>query len=393
MEKLLKGESFIKGICHPHDLEMIKEAGIKWVRIDVPFPYEADKWGILSQDYLAFKSKCENFYQQGMRMMIVTPYPRSFINAGVDLDTTAGMDKVCAVCEFLATDFKHLQVAWQVTNELNLYHFRAPLSLEQAAVFITSGLAGIRKGNPEAINGYNTAGIREDSLSIKDDVMKLLEGFGFEDISLTGDAEKLISLIKPHHELCDYIGLDSYKGTWSDGEPEDIIADVDRAFELTGLPVMIQEFGFASAGEMFNLADVAEFITKVGYNSIDEMFANPGQLIEWMPDRLAERIKNSPQEDWVKNIMIMIPHLLKKWPGGSRKYPHTPQGQADFYDILLRLIINHPNICGAFIYSWKDSLQCYMCGEIDCPCETAWGLTFSDETPKPALDVVKKHFS
>ena len=394
---LPKANEFIKGVCHPRqNLDMMLEAGLRWVRIDAPFPYEQDRWGEISKQYLEFRSRCEQYCKQGIRIMCVTPYPRSFAAAGVDPASADGLERVRQLCGFLAADFKHLELCWQITNEMNVFHFRHPLSLEQAAAFILAGLRGVRDGAPLAVCGYNTAGIGGASLGIAVKVAEALGGAGIGDINaITGanDADKLIEALKPYHDLADYIGLDTYKGTWQDGEPEDIIADVDRAHELAGLPVILQEFGFASAGEIFTFEEVVGFFSNIGYDRLDAVFADPSLFLARVSGRLAEIIGKSPPQERTKNALSLLPHIMKKWPGGSRKYPHTPEGQAAFYDNLLGKLLAHPHLCGALIYSWSDSKQCYLCRADDCPCETAWGITYSDESPKPAYHIIRKHFA
>ena len=387
---------FIRGVCHPgQKLDLMQEAGLRWVRIDVPFPYERGRWGELSQQYLEFRLRCEEYHEQDIRMMCITPYPRSFVETGIDPAGNEGLGRVHELCRFLAADFMHLDVCWQITNEMNVFHFRHPLSLEQAAGFILAGLRGVRDGAPGAVCGYNTAGVGGASLGIAVEVAQALGGVGIGDVNgITGanDAVKLIEALKPYHELADYIGLDTYKGTWQDGEGEDIIADVDKAYTLTGLPVLLQEFGFASAGEIFTLEEVVGFFSSIGYDCLDEIFEDPSPFLARVKGRLSGIIGQSPPHERVKNALSLLPHIMKKWPGGSRRYPHTPEGQADFYDNLMGMLLAHPHICGAFIYCWSDSKECYLCRADDCPCETAWGITHSDESPKPAYHIIRKHF-
>jgi hypothetical protein len=370
MTILPKAGEFITGVCHPRKrTDLIKEAGIKYVRIDVPFPYENGKHGVLREAYREFRHTIKKHNDEGLRSMCVSPNPKAFAEFGVDFNDSGWFDKVREVCEFIGSDLKTYKPGWQVSNELNIFHFRIPITLEQVPQFIAAGIEGIKRGDPGAVCGYNTAGL--------------------------GDAEvvTMVHAIQSYNCGEDFFGLDTYKGTWSDGEPDIMIAEIDEAYELTKLPVLVQEFGFASAGTIFTMDDVQKYLEGMGFQSPQEVMDNPRDFLDVAPYHISEVILKSPEEDWGKNIRIQIPHLLKKWPGGSKIYRHTPEGQAAFFDEVLGKMLAHPQVCGAIIYCWNDDTRCWNCRAKDCCCETAWGICYNNEEPKPVYEIVKKHFT
>ena len=371
MVVLDKTNAFIKGVCHPGKrLDLIKQAGMEWVRMDVPFPYEAGKPGVLSQRYAGFRERIKTISENGLHAMCITPYPGAFVQYGADPASDSWLGVVKDVCGFMASDLAQFNVAWQITNEMYVFHFRVPLTPDQTIPFLAAGLEGVREAAPGAILGHNsvTAAGSEYDLNV-----------------LAG--------LKQYELYMDYIGLDTYKGTWANGEPDDIVSDINKTYELTGMPVLVQEFGFASAGEIFTESDVLEYIKSRGYGSIEEIFESPMDFLNRIPYYIAARIMESPKADWGVNAVHSMPHILKKWPGSSKIYRHTPEGQAEFYNNLLGKMINNKNICGAMIYCWRDDAVCFGCRNADCPCETAWGLMYNDESPKPAYNVVKKIFT
>ena len=97
-----------------------------------------------------------------------------------------------------------------------------------------------------------------------------------------------------------------------------------------------------------------------------------------------------------KNGAIMRKRLpakeIKKWYTDC-KIPHTDEGQAEFYRQLLPKLLEHPYVGGAVIYCLKDAKHCFFCDQSACPCETTWGILRTDETPKPAYDVIKQIFN
>ena len=77
------------------------------------------------------------------------------------------------------------------------------------------------------------------------------------------------------------------------------------------------------------------------------------------------------------------PHELKKWGHGWRE-GHTPDIQAAYLEETYRIFMDTSTVLGAIWYCWSDHERCWNCGAPDCPCETAWGLVDTDEAPKPA---------
>jgi len=360
---------FIAGVCHARDnVELIKEANIRWNRSDVPFPFQPGKFGELTPEYIAYRNKVKRYADNGIFTMCVTPYPRAFVKFGIDPATPEGLEVVEKTLKWIAQDMKAVGIrGYQITNELNVFHFRVPLTLEQAPAYIIAGIKGVHEGDPDAVLGYNSAGVGPD-------------------------VQMMIERIKPYHDMVDYMGVDSYRGTWSDGEPDDIIAEIDATYNAVGLPVLLQEFGFSSAGEIFTREEALAYIRSLGFGSVEEVYANPEGFVERLPYHLAIRVMESPKEDWAKNAIGFMPHMLRKWPGGSKKYRHTNEGQAAFYDEVLAKILAYPHVCGAFVYSWSDPDICFNCHYSNCPCETAWGITTPNEEPKPAYYVVQKYF-
>jgi len=369
MVTLPKVGNFIQGICHPGKrLDLLKEGGFNWTRKDIPFPYEPGQWGVKTEAYKEYCALCAAYAEEGIHMMAITPYPRAFVKFGIDPSTKEGLEQVRQICKEMAQDLAPYHPGYQITNELNVFHFRVPLTMEQVPDYIIAGIQGVHEGDPDALCGYNSAGVGEE-------------------------VENMIKAIRPYHDMVDYIGLDTYRGTWSDGEPDDIIADIEETYELVGLPVLVQEFGFSSAGEIFDEQEALDYVKKLGYDSMEQVYEDPYGLLMRMPYFVAKRVMESPKEDWATNALHMMPHLLRKWPGGSKRYRHTVEGQAAFYDELMGKMLNNPHVCGAIIYCWSDDALCYNCYHPECPCETAWGLTYQDETPKPAYYVIKKYFT
>jgi len=147
------------------------------------------------------------------------------------------------------------------------------------------------------------------------------------------------------HELLDYCGIDGYYGTWIAGGPDDWGPRVAEIHNLTGLPVLVNEWGFSSAGGVMTQDQSAQGLP-------------PCQVKKW-------------EHTW--------------GPG------HTPEGQAEFVEAAFDAFRSQRDaLLGVFFYRWEDQERCWQCGQADCPAETAWGLVDLKGRPKPSYDAFRQ---
>ena len=305
---------FFIGVCHPRKrLDLMNQAGVQWLRCDVPFPFE-DKVGNVSQHFKDFHNQVSIWNKAGFKVMGVTPYPRGWkLDAG-ETGGTKFLEIYKEACRFMAQELGDMVPGWQISNELNLELFRHPLTEEQAIAFAKYGGAGIRQGNASALVGVNMAGFGESAL-------------------------RMYAELYPNNEVeFSYVGTDGYFGSWEDGGPDDWHEKLAILHEKTGKPIIVQEFGYASKGEVST------------------------------PEEKASGKDN---------------HELKKWSYAWRE-GHTPDVQAEYLEETYSIFMKTPTVLGAIWYCWSDHEKCWNCGAEDCPCETAWGLVDVNEVPKPA---------
>lgn len=140
-----KTGGFMKGICHPKgETRRITEAGIEWVRIDAPYPLsEGGKPSVSHKDFL----KEVSFYaERGLRSIVVSPYPDTFLEHGIDPRIQEGLKQVESVCAFMAKEYAPYRVCWQATNEMHIIHFRSPLTAAESKEFLIASLKGLHAG-------------------------------------------------------------------------------------------------------------------------------------------------------------------------------------------------------------------------------------------------------
>lgn len=361
-----KNGGFIKGVCHPNDdYKLLKDAGLFWVRRDIPYPFEAD--GSVSESYKNYKERCIRFAENGIKHITVTPYPSEFLRHGIDVTTAEGLEKAAEVCEFITRDYKDIKTCWQITNEMHIRHFRAPLNASQAKDFLIACIKGAKKGDPNAAVGHN---------------------------SLDREWVPYCLEIEEKTGGCDYAGIDIYDGTWSFGGVDTISAWVDEVYDIMKKPVILMEFGFASRGGIITdiESESQAFAKEYGYDSFKDVLNDIEGISEKLPPRIKKNIMTCVPEDREGTLMASLLHVVKKWYTDCT-IPHDEDGQAQFYSELLPKLLEKPHLGGAVLYCLSDSKACFFCGGTDCPCETAWGLIRVDGSLKPSYEAVKNVFA
>lgn len=357
---------FIKGMCHPvREVEALIGAGIEWTRMDIPFPINPD--GSLTEAFLGYKKECEMYAANGMHMIAISNYGREFIEHGIDVRTPEGLARAQDVCRLAAAELGDLCPIWQISNEVNYATMREPLTSAEGRDFIIASTKGVRAGNPRAIVGHNSYSEEwlEECLEIE---------------RQTGGS--------------DYIGYDLYDCTWGDGPYTNYAEKIEKLYQTLGLPVILMEFGFSSSGRMVNAArgDIDNWFRERGIDGLEagmkDMDAFFGVLTK--PD-LISKAKGIDRKDPKQVVVNYYQHEAEVWLAYS-EFPHTEEGQYDFYDHLLPALMNHPHLAGAVLYSMRDDTKCYYCGSPTCCCEISWGLLRSDGTPKKAYAAVQKYF-
>ena len=356
---------FIYGVCHPNEnYDLLADAGLQWVRFDIPYPYGAD--GSLSRNYLDFKARAKGYADRGFKVMAITPYPKDYFNIG-GFDPVESAEKTREIAVFLYEDLKEITGAFQITNEMGLEGFMRPLTLEQAAVFIGIQLEALDPVTGDFPIGYNSAGISRD----------------------------LHKLMKPYLQYCDYVGIDLYNGNQGNSKASSYADDVKELYRITHKPIIVQEFGFWSEGGPKTAAQKAEILAYYGYSSEAEAIADGADFIAKLPTQFRQRLRDLYPNDEARWAELVFSREYQHFYGETSEktmenIPHTPEGQAKYFKRVMGELIKLNCLAGLIVYCCQDMPVCYVCGHSWCPFETKWGLFNLDGTPKPAYYAVKE---
>jgi hypothetical protein len=361
---------FIKGICHPNEnYGQIKGAGIEWNRADIPFPFEKD--GSPREKYLEFKDKMRRYRENGIRIIVIIPNPKHYIAAGIDPRTPEGEARVREIAVFLLEDLRGLVEGFQVANEMGAPRFTRPLNVKEAAHFIGVNLEAMYPRRGDILIGYNSGGPQCD----------------------------LHAHLRPWHKYCDYIGVDIYIGCFLEAGNWMCAFDgiLRYLWSMIGKPIILMEFGYISGGVPKTPEEKRAVLRRYGISSEAEARANLGAFMEKLkeisPKMYDYTVSNASgdygdflfQSDYKNHFYCELPRKTV-----IKKYPHTPQEQADFYRDIYPRLMKLPFVVGAFIYCWSDAERCNYCHQADCPTETRWGLVDLDGREKPSYFAVRE---
>lgn len=336
----MKRDNFMVGIAagistlSVAEKNLIQDAGIGWLRSG---GLGFDPGRFLSGQEQAgkihvLKDKIAGLVADGFNIMGLTPGPREMGELAGRPGSPEYFDNYRRVCAALAREFKGLINHWQVANELDIWIFRRSLSLDQSVDFLKAGIRGLKETDSALKVGINIT------------LFPSLPG----EVDGNTESHEGVHIAKgiyhdPGLEL-DYAGFDSYPGTWRKGGVESWDEYLDAFHELTGKPIIVQEFGYSAEGQMMSRSE-------------DESGIYPCEARKWR----------------------------FSWNGAG----HTPETQARFIEESFKVFARKPFVIGATYYNWKDSDECWQCGKSDCPIETAWGLMDRHGNLKPAYYSLK----
>ncbi|MBP3938846.1 MAG: hypothetical protein IK955_05505 [Clostridia bacterium] len=370
-----KVDGFMKGVCHAEpDYELLQEGNIEWFRDDIPFPF--DKKGRPSKSYINWKKEIKGYVENGIKIFGITPYPEDYIQYGLDPRDPANREAIQDIARFYIEDLKGLVGAFQVTNEMGIDRFTLPLTLDEAADFIGMQLEAMYPVRGDVLIGYNLGGLSVATLPFK--MMK-------------------------YHQYCDYVGVDMYLGCFEPvlKTPDQFKTILNFVRKVTGKPIILCEFGYIGLGEPKSDEEKKAILQQYGYNSEAEARADINGFIENLPEDLREEfVENySDRSDEEKGDLLFdgeySNHIYTELQEGFGlyDYEHTPEGQADFFEYTIPMVMDLDYVIGMFVYCWQDSGDCYVCGQDDCPVETKWGLVDYNGDPKPSYYAVQEAYA
>ncbi len=363
---------FIRGVTSADEgYELLKGANIGWVRESLPAPFMED--GSVNERYTAFKEKCKRYAQHGIKVMGITPLPNEYLHHGIDMRKPGGEEKLREVSRFIIEDVKDIVGGLQIANELGMPRFMIPYNMEECIKFLGIQMEEMYPLRGDCIIGYNSAGPQVD----------------------------LHLGMKPYLKYCDYVGMDMYLGCFFSLPGFAWMFDimVRYLWAFTGKPILMQEFGYIGGGKPKTKKEKLAILQSYGFNDEKDAKKDIMKFVDALPEHFRNHVRFVCGDDKQVTTDFMFAgdmtnHLYKELPKITviPGMPHTPEGQAKFFDKVIKRLYKLDFMCGTIIYCYTDFPHCGYCGQTDCPTETLWGLVDINKKPKPSYYAVKEQF-
>lgn len=353
-------------------VDLFEEAGFGWFRVIDADWFDLATGKLNMETFRALRDAWRPYLETGAKMALVAPFPSRV--PGHEPGSPSYFRAWQEACRIAAAEVGDIVRLWQIGNEPNLWLFRRPLDLEQAAEFAFSAAEGLWMGDPTAFVGINPC--------CRDDDMR-------RTYELTYGPTARVKL--------DYVGIDLYPGSYNPGSPDsygDVIAELDRLIP-DDRPIVFMEFGYPSKGGRKTLdpATVTDFARSLGYRQIEDIRTDPTAFLAAIPAPLRGSLDGVPAHAFRDEVLDIAQHVFKRWLFTWPEHAHDEADQARFYERALTILLEHPRVLGLFVFSWTDHPLgdpfCWRCEATDCPIETGHGILYGDETPKPAFQVFK----
>ncbi len=336
---MLNDRPFMVGVAarlpelSPRDYHLMKKAGIGWLRFgDFGFDLNAFLQGEPQpENFRRAKERVKELRDLGFELMGITPGPREMAKSPLEVGSERYFEAYDEISRFFAQEYEGLIEWWQVANELDIWIFRDTLNMEESVRFLQVGIRSMKAAVPSLRVGINITLFPSRPGEVEGNT-DAHEGLALAE-GIYGDSSCPV----------DYAGFDSYPGTWREGGPESWLEYLPKFYDLVGKPIIIQEFGYASAG---------------------------GIMTE-------EEIERG-----------CYPCECKRWKF-SWKGEHSERVQAEYLVESFHTFRGLPYVLGATYYNWRDAESCWQCKESGCPAETAWGLINSRGEPKPSYESLR----
>lgn len=110
----------------PCDLDMIAEAGLKLIRMDLTWAVIEHTKGIYEFEKLGYDSLTEGCDKRGIRLLYILGYSNTLYEDGRSVRTQAGREAFAAFAEAAAERYAGKGILWEIWNEPNIKHFWDP---------------------------------------------------------------------------------------------------------------------------------------------------------------------------------------------------------------------------------------------------------------------------
>lgn len=154
LPKLVVSEGY--GVCihfrgEPKDLDLIAEAGFKFIRMDLSWSGIERKKGVYDFERSGYDTLTSACLKRGIRVLYILDYSNRLYEPENSVRTDEGRKAFAAFAEAAARHYAKKGIVWEVWNEPNISQFWRPQpDVENYCKLAEAAAAAVRKGDPGA---------------------------------------------------------------------------------------------------------------------------------------------------------------------------------------------------------------------------------------------------
>jgi hypothetical protein len=136
----------------PQDLDLIAEAGFRFIRMDLSWGGIEREKGVYRFDKMGYDALTEGCSERDIRILYILDYSNRLYESDRSVQTPEGQKAFAAFAEAAASRYAGKAILWEIWNEPNLKHFWSPQpSVSDYCKLVEQTAPRIRKADPTGL--------------------------------------------------------------------------------------------------------------------------------------------------------------------------------------------------------------------------------------------------
>ena len=136
----------------PHDLNLIAEAGFKFIRMDLVWEAIEKKKGTYEFEKSGYDALTEGCSTRGINILYILDYSNRLYESDNSVRTEEGREAFAAFAEAAARRYSGKKILWEIWNEPNLRHFWTPQpSVEDYCALVEATAPRVKEADPSGL--------------------------------------------------------------------------------------------------------------------------------------------------------------------------------------------------------------------------------------------------
>ena len=136
----------------PRDLDLIAEAGFRFIRMDLAWQGIEREKGICDFEGTGYDALTEGCSNRGIRILYILDYSNRLYESDSSVRTAVGREAFANFAEAAAKRYSGTAILWEIWNEPNLRHFWSPQpSVEDYCALVETTVPLIRRSDPSGL--------------------------------------------------------------------------------------------------------------------------------------------------------------------------------------------------------------------------------------------------